>query len=68
MSGLFAPQYVQGVYIPSALLIVGTAIVKKEWLPFAAALALVLGGWKVYGNGRQSLGIVLQEPVLTITR
>ncbi|KAJ4290277.1 NADH-cytochrome b5 reductase [Kalmusia sp. IMI 367209] len=50
MSGLFATQYVQGVYIPSALLIVGTAIVKKEWLPFAAALAVILGGWKVYSN------------------
>ncbi|KAK7191999.1 NADH-cytochrome b5 reductase [Paraphaeosphaeria sporulosa] len=50
MSGLFATQYVQGVYIPSALLIVGTAIVKKEWLPFAAALAVILGGWKVFSN------------------
>ncbi|KAF4306081.1 putative NADH-cytochrome b5 reductase protein [Botryosphaeria dothidea] len=29
MSGTFAPQFVHGVYIPSALLIVGTAIVKK---------------------------------------
>lgn len=51
MSGLFASQYVQGVYIPSALLIAGTAIVKKEWLPFAAALAVILGGWKVFSNG-----------------
>ncbi|KAF2438508.1 oxidoreductase, FAD-binding family protein [Karstenula rhodostoma CBS 690.94] len=50
MSGLLSTQYVQGVYIPSALLIVGTAIVKKEWLPFAAALAVVLGAWKAYGN------------------
>ncbi|KAL5433175.1 NADH-cytochrome b5 reductase [Paraphaeosphaeria minitans] len=50
MSGLFATQHVQGVYIPSALLLVGTAIVKKEWLPFAAALAVMLGGWKVYTN------------------
>ena len=55
MSGLFASQYVQGVYIPSALLIVGTAIVKKEWLPFAAALAVLLGSWKVYTNGEQQL-------------
>lgn len=55
MSGLFATQYVQGVYIPSALLIVGTAIVKKEWLPFAAALAVILGGWKVFSNGENSL-------------
>ncbi|KAK7727784.1 NADH-cytochrome b5 reductase [Botryosphaeria dothidea] len=50
MSGAFAPQFVHGVYIPSALLIVGTAIVKKEWLPFAVAIAALLGGWKVYSN------------------
>lgn len=45
-----APQYINGVYIPSALLIVGCAIVKKEWLPFAVLLAAILGGWKVYNN------------------
>ncbi|KAF2087080.1 ferredoxin reductase-like protein [Saccharata proteae CBS 121410] len=49
-TGLLAPQYVHGVYIPSALLIVGTAIMKMEWLPFAVVLAAVLGGWKVYSN------------------
>jgi len=43
-------SYINGVYIPSGLLIVGTLIVKKEWLPFAVAIALVLGGWKVYSN------------------
>jgi len=48
--GLLAPQYVNGVYIPSALLIVGTAIMKKEWVLYAAALAVVLGAWKVYNN------------------
>ncbi|KAF2646442.1 ferredoxin reductase-like protein [Massarina eburnea CBS 473.64] len=50
MSGIFATQYVQGVYIPSALLIIGTAIIKTEWVGFAVALAAVLGGWKVYSN------------------
>lgn len=38
------------MYIPSALLIFGTAIVKKEWLPYAAALAAILSGWKVFSN------------------
>lgn len=51
MSGFLAPQYVQGVYIPSALVIFGTAIIKKEWIPLAIALAAVLGSWKVYING-----------------
>ncbi|KAF2732618.1 ferredoxin reductase-like protein [Polyplosphaeria fusca] len=50
MSGAFAPQYVNGVYIPSALLVVGVAIIKSEWLPYAVVLAAVLGGWKVYAN------------------
>lgn len=50
MSGALAPQYVHGVYIPSALLIVGTAIINKAWVPFAVAIAALLGGWKVYSN------------------
>jgi len=49
-SGPFAPQYVHGVYIPCGLLIVGCAIVKSEWLPYAFAVAALLGGWKVYSN------------------
>jgi hypothetical protein len=43
-----APQYVHGVYIPSALLLLGTYIVKSEWLPHALVVAILLGGWKVY--------------------
>jgi hypothetical protein len=43
-----APQYLHGVYIPSALLLLGTYIVKSEWLPHALAVAILLGGWKVY--------------------
>lgn len=38
------------MYIPSALLIFGTAIVKKEWLPYAVALAAILSGGKVFSN------------------
>jgi len=49
-SGPFAPQYVHGVYIPCGLLIVGCAIVKSEWLPYAVVVAALLGGWKVYSN------------------
>lgn len=43
-------QYINGVYIPSALLLVGIAIVKIDWLPHAALVALLLGSWKVYNN------------------
>ncbi|KAI9792191.1 MAG: NADH-cytochrome b5 reductase [Peltula sp. TS41687] len=49
-NSFFGPQYINGVYIPSALLIFGTAIIKREWTPFALLLAVLLGGWKVYNN------------------
>ncbi|KAI9841015.1 MAG: NADH-cytochrome b5 reductase [Sclerophora amabilis] len=49
-SSIFAPQYIHGVYIPSALLVVGTAICKKEWIPYAMIMALFFGSWKVYNN------------------
>ncbi|KAF2279819.1 NADH-cytochrome b5 reductase 1 [Westerdykella ornata] len=49
-TGIFAPQYVHGVYIPSALLVVGVAIIKREWIPYAVALAAVLGSYKIYSN------------------
>lgn len=42
--------YINGIYIPSGLLIVGVLIVKKEWLPYAVALSLVLGGWKIFSS------------------
>lgn len=50
MSQFTSRSFIDGVYIPSALLIVGTAIVKKEWLPYAITLALLLGGFKIYGS------------------
>ena len=43
----------QGVYIPSALLIVGTTIMKSDWVPYAIVMAAVLGGWKIYSNGEK---------------
>lgn len=49
-SPFLSKEYINGVYIPSGLLVVGCLIVKKEWLPFAIAIALALGGWKVYNS------------------
>lgn len=43
-------QYINGIYIPSTLLLVGVAIVKSAWLPYAAAVAVLLGSWKIYNN------------------
>ena len=49
-TSFLSPQYINGIYIPSGLLIVGVAIIKKEWLPYALAVALALGSWKIYVN------------------
>jgi hypothetical protein len=43
-------KYIDGVYIPSGLLVFGCLIVKREWVPYAVVLALLLGGYKVYSN------------------
>lgn len=43
---LSSRQYIDGIYIPAGLLVVGTFIVKREWLPYAVALALALGAFK----------------------
>ncbi len=47
-ASFLSPQYINGVYIPLGLLLVGVAIVKKEWLPYAAVVAVLLGAWKFY--------------------
>lgn len=49
-TSLFSPQYITSVYIPSALLLVGVAIAKKEYLPFAVIIAVLLGGYKFYST------------------
>ena len=50
-SSLLSSQFINGVYIPSGLLILGVGIVRFEWLPFAIAVSLVLGAWKIYSAG-----------------
>jgi len=47
--------FINGIYVPSGLLIFGCLIVKKEWLPYAVALSLVLGGWKVFSSQAKSV-------------
>lgn len=47
---LLAPQYINGIYIPSGLLVFGTIICKREWVPYAVLMALVFSGWKLWNN------------------
>ena len=50
-TSLLSPQFINGVYIPSGLLILGVGVAKLEWLPFALAVSLILGAWKIYSAG-----------------
>jgi cytochrome-b5 reductase len=51
----FSPQYVNGVYIPSALLLIGISIVQRAWLPYAIAFVAVVGGYKLYSGGARKV-------------
>jgi cytochrome-b5 reductase len=42
--------YVDGIYIPAGLLVLGTVIVKKEWAPFALLFAIALGTLKFFNS------------------
>ena len=54
-NGILTKSYVNFIYIPSGLLLVGCAITKPEWLPYAAALAVALGSWQYYDMRSASL-------------
>ncbi|PGH12122.1 NADH-cytochrome b5 reductase 1 [Polytolypa hystricis UAMH7299] len=50
MSSLLAHENIHGVYIPAGLIVLGAFICKREWLPYAIALAAVLGSWRFFSN------------------
>jgi cytochrome-b5 reductase len=58
MAALFSKKVIDGVYIPSGLLIVGCLIVKREWVPYAVVLSILLSGYKLL-NGNRKLPIEL---------
>lgn len=47
---LLARKYFDGIYIPCGLLVIGTIIVKREWVPYAVLVAIALGSMKYYNN------------------
>ena len=53
-SSPLSPQYITGVYLPSAVLLVATALVKLQWIPFAAIIAASLGAWTFYSNRKDA--------------
>ena len=44
----FSRAYFDAVYIPAGLIVVGTAILKRDLVPYACALALALGSYRFY--------------------
>lgn len=46
--GWLSRQYVDYVYMPGLLLVVGTAIVRKEWLPYSVAVAAAFGAYNIW--------------------
>lgn len=48
-TAMVSRKYLDGIFIPISLLVVGTLIVKREWTPYAALLAVALGTWKFLG-------------------
>lgn len=57
-TGPFAPQYITFVYIPSAILIAGTALLNVAWTPYAVAVAAALGGYQFYANRQSSVTVI----------
>jgi cytochrome-b5 reductase len=56
----FSQANINGVYIPSVLLIVGVAIIKREYVPYAVAIAALVGGYKIFASGPPSSRKVLK--------
>jgi len=44
----FARHLIDYVYVPAALLVVGTLIVKREWAPYSVLIAVAFGTYNVY--------------------
>lgn len=58
-------KYIDGIYVPVALLIVGCLIVKREYTIYAAALGLLFGTVKFF-NLRKSRRIASDSKSIVI--
>lgn len=64
---LTSRMYIDGIYIPVGLLVVGTLIMKREWALYSVAIALVLGSWKFYRLRMSPLLLVSRASELELT-
>lgn len=65
---LTSKKYIDGIYIPAGLLIFGTYIVKKEWLPYAIALTLALSVIKFIRTRKSHMSAAMAEERTTQRR
>ncbi|OAA33100.1 nitrate reductase [Moelleriella libera RCEF 2490] len=47
-ASLLSRHYIDYVYVPGVLLVVGTLIVKKDWAPYSVVLAAALGAYNFW--------------------
>lgn len=52
-SGLLSPQYINFVYLPSAVLLLSAGAIDLRFLPVAAVISALLGTWQFYFNGEK---------------
>ena len=50
-SKLVSPDFVYGVYVPSAVMMLGVGIAAYDWLPYAIVFPLALGGYRFINGG-----------------
>ncbi|KAH6897015.1 hypothetical protein B0T10DRAFT_475752 [Thelonectria olida] len=58
--GLLQRKYIDYIYMPGILLVFGTLIVKKEWAPYAALLAVA---WGIFNFNAMQIRKVLKPDV-----
>lgn len=59
---LTSKKYVDGIYIPAGLLLLGTAITKRDWLPYAVVLTLALGVLKFIRTRKSITSSAASQP------
>jgi cytochrome-b5 reductase len=62
----FSRKYIDGIYVPVVLLIVGTFIVKREYTIYAAALGLAFGTLKFFNLRTRSSSVLSAACLLAI--
>lgn len=62
-NSLFARHLIDYVYVPAALLVVGTLVVKREWTPYSIALALAFGTYNFFQFRTFASSFTFPEPL-----